>query len=163
MRYSSRRRWQSECPTWKMKIFGLMWSFGHWEASANMLIICFRSTAWWSGGLYRRSSDVIMTMIIISMTIIITDLSITANDLVNICNSAPVRKNANSQPLVIVFAGQENVILTLTMMTIVRKTPMTRTLNLLFARVLALLRLSIMSLALRLLNFKISSWWQKWG
>ena len=96
-----------------------------------------------------------MTMIIISMTIMITNLSITANDLVNVCNSAPVRKNANSQPLVIVFAGQENVILT--MMTIVRKTPMTRTLNLLFARVLALLRLSIMSLALRLLNFKISS------
>ena len=153
MKYSSWRRWQSKYPTWKMKIFGLMWSFGHWEASANMLIICFRSTAWWSGGLYRRSSDVIMTMIIISMTIMITNLSITANDLVNICNSAPVRKNANSQPLVIVFAGQENV----------RKTPMTRTLNLLFARVLALLRLSIMSLALRLLNFKISSWWQKWG
>ena len=43
----------------------------------------------------------------------ITDLSITANDLVNICNSAPVRKNANSQPLVIVFADQEYVILTL--------------------------------------------------
>ena len=43
----------------------------------------------------------------------ITNLSITANDLVNICNSAPVRKNANSQPLVIVFADQEYVILTL--------------------------------------------------
>ena len=43
----------------------------------------------------------------------ITNLSITANDLINVCNSAPVRKNANSQPLVIVFAGQENVILTL--------------------------------------------------
>ena len=34
--------------TWKMNIFGLMWSFGHWEASANMLIISLRSTPWWS-------------------------------------------------------------------------------------------------------------------
>ena len=30
--------------TWKMKIFGFMWSFGHWEASANMLMISLRST-----------------------------------------------------------------------------------------------------------------------
>ena len=34
--------------TWKMNIFGLMWSFGHWEASANMLTISLRSTPWWS-------------------------------------------------------------------------------------------------------------------
>ena len=79
-----------------------MWSFGHWEASANMLTISLRSTPWWS-----RYASICHDLSWSSWNLIITDHSVTADDLINIVHPAPVRENTNSKPFVIVVADQE--------------------------------------------------------